>query len=89
MTSVEVTTHVDANGVLRLEVPLGRQTEKMIVTIKPASLVPAKAPPRTKEEWLKFIADTAGSITDPTFVRHPQGELENLSIEDWQLNTGT
>jgi hypothetical protein len=27
-------------------------------------------------EWHRFIESTAGSITDPTFVRHPQGELE-------------
>ena len=42
----------------------------------PEFIKPASSPPKTSEEWHKFIADTAGSITDPTFVRHPQGELE-------------
>jgi hypothetical protein len=75
MTTIEMTTQVDSNGVLHLDVPLGMEAanREVMVTIKPASLVPARTPPISKEEWLKFIADTAGSITDPTFVRHPQG----------------
>jgi hypothetical protein len=32
--------------------------------------------PMDREAWRRFIEKTAGSITDPTFVRHPQGELE-------------
>jgi hypothetical protein len=30
----------------------------------------------TQEEWRQFIAETAGSITDPGFRRHEQGEYE-------------
>jgi hypothetical protein len=33
-------------------------------------------PPMDRESWLRFIERTAGSITDPTFLRHPQGKLE-------------
>jgi hypothetical protein len=36
----------------------------------------AEAIPVDRETWLKFIEKTAGSITDPTFMRHPQGEVE-------------
>lgn len=32
--------------------------------------------PTDREAWLRFIEKTAGSITDPTFIRHPQGEFE-------------
>ncbi len=32
--------------------------------------------PMNRESWLRFIEKTAGSITDPTFERHPQGEFE-------------
>jgi hypothetical protein len=80
MTTVEMTTQVDSNGVLHLDVPLGMEAANraVMVTIRPATMVPARMPPKNREEWRKFIADTAGSITDPTFVRHPQGELENL-----------
>jgi hypothetical protein len=42
------------------------------VTIEPA----AARRPMTQEEWRKFIESTAGSITDPTFTRHEQGEYE-------------
>ena len=44
-----------------------------------AKLVSEKpAPPAamTQEEWRKFILETAGSITDPSFVRPEQGEFE-------------
>jgi hypothetical protein len=30
-----------------------------------------------------FFAQTAGSIDDPTFTRHPQGEAEERSSLEW------
>jgi hypothetical protein len=30
----------------------------------------------TQAEWSAFIIATAGSITDPTFVRPEQGQIE-------------
>ncbi len=30
----------------------------------------------TQEEWRQFVMETAGSITDPTFVRHEQGTFK-------------
>lgn len=36
----------------------------------------AQPMPSNRDEWLRFIEKTAGSIPDPTFVRHPQGEVE-------------
>jgi hypothetical protein len=30
----------------------------------------------TQEEWRLFVLSTAGSISDPSFVRHDQGEYE-------------
>jgi hypothetical protein len=32
--------------------------------------------PMDRESWRQFIEKTAGSITDPTFERHSQGEFE-------------
>ncbi len=29
-----------------------------------------------QEEWRDFVLSTAGSITEPSFVRHEQGENE-------------
>jgi hypothetical protein len=37
------------------------------VTIDPAPVGP---PPMTEQEWLSFVLETGGSITDPPFVRH-------------------
>ena len=37
---------------------------------------PVPRPAMTQGEWQEFIRRTAGSITDPTFERPPQGELE-------------
>lgn len=34
------------------------------------------AAPMSRQEWLEFIEKTAGSIDDPTFVRHPQPPVE-------------
>jgi hypothetical protein len=41
------------------------------VTIDP--IVPAAM---TQEEWSAFVMATAGSIPDPSFVRHEQGQYE-------------
>lgn len=32
--------------------------------------------PADRAAWLRFLEKTAGSITDPTFERQPQGEYE-------------
>jgi len=40
--------------------------------------------PKTQEEWRQFILATAGSIADPTFVRHPEGGYEKRESLDGQ-----
>ncbi len=66
------------NGVFRplQPVPLSAR-ERVTLTIEPA---PA-SPPMTPEEWRTLILSTAGSITDPTFLRHDPGEYEHR--EQW------
>jgi hypothetical protein len=73
MNRLIVRSRVDADGVLRVSVPLGASEaeREMQLTIEP--LTP---PAMTQQEWVEFIQSTAGSITDPTFVRHEQGEYE-------------
>ena len=65
-----LTVQVGADGVLTL--PLGKANANKVVRVT-VETVPAE---ETKEEWLRFIKDTAGKIDDPTFMRHPQGEYE-------------
>jgi len=78
MTHIELRTKVGPDGVLRLSVPVGMAEANREVKVVVESVEPAikKASEMTQEEWRQFIAETAGSITDPTFRRHEQGEFE-------------
>jgi hypothetical protein len=70
MNRVVVRSKVDADGVLRVAVPVGAAEvdREMQVTIEQVDV-----PPMTQDEWREFIRSTASSVPDPTFVRHPQG----------------
>jgi uncharacterized protein (DUF433 family) len=41
------------------------------------TIEPAGSSLMTQDEWRNFVLSNAGSITDPSFVRHPQGEFES------------
>ena len=75
MTPIELRSKVDANGVLNLSVTLGKSdaNREVRVTVQPldnaTELVPV-------DQWQQFVHEMAGSIVDPTFVRHPQGAFE-------------
>ncbi len=60
------------DGVLHLDVPIGaphaNRPVKVSIQVGPV--------PMTQEEWSDFIERTAGSITDATFCRPEQGELQ-------------
>ncbi len=75
MTRMVVNSKVGPDGILRVTVPLGADeaNREVQVTIEATA---AAAQRMTQEQWRQFILSTAGSITDPTFVRHPQGEYE-------------
>jgi hypothetical protein len=64
---------VGADGILHLTVPLGTSAadRELQVTMEPVG--PSQM---TQEEWCNFVSATAGSITDPSFVRHEQGDYE-------------
>ncbi|HEV2968727.1 MAG TPA: hypothetical protein VGY55_01985 [Pirellulales bacterium] len=70
MNRVIVRSKVDADGVLRVAVPVGADAADREVQV---TIEPLAAPRMTQDEWQEFIRSTAGSIADPTFVRHPQG----------------
>jgi len=73
MNRIVVKSKVDSNGVLQLTLPVGlaEANREVQVTVEPVSTRIA-----SQEEWRQFIMRTAGSITDPTFRRHEQGEYE-------------
>jgi hypothetical protein len=74
MSTIHTTTHTGPDGILKLELPVGLPNADLDVTVV---VEPTKANrPMAHEEWLRFIEATAGSIGDPTFFRHEQGDFE-------------
>lgn len=73
MTRLEMKSRVGADGVLTLRIPIGSQdaNQEVLITVEAAAQRPLD-----REEWRRFLCQTAGSISDPTFKRHEQGEFE-------------
>ncbi len=74
MNRIVVTSKVGGDGVLHLTLPVGAEEAGKEVQITVEAITSKKV--MTQEEWEAWIDSTAGSIPDPTFMRHPQGELE-------------
>jgi hypothetical protein len=74
MNRMVLHSRVGADGVLHITVPMdkGDAGREVQVTIDPVG-----PPPMMQEEWRNFVLSTAGSITDPSFVRHEQGQYEH------------
>jgi hypothetical protein len=75
MNRMVLHSRVGSDGVLHISVPVGKEEadREVQVTIDPISDGPSSM---TQEEWHEFVLKTAGSISDPSFVRHGQGEYE-------------
>ena len=74
MNRMVLRSRIDGDGVLRIAVPVGiADAEKEVdVTVEPVTAQKQM----TQEEWAAWVKSMAGSITDPTFERPPQGEFE-------------
>ncbi len=75
MHRLVVQSRVGSDGVLHIDIPMGKEVadREVQVTIDPLQ---KSLTPMTQDEWRHFVMETAGSITDPSFVRHEQGEHE-------------
>ena len=73
MTKI-INTHVGPNGVLTLTVPLDQADANKPVRVVVETIEAAE--PMDRAAWLRFIEQTGGSITDPSFERQPQGDFE-------------
>jgi hypothetical protein len=80
MESMVVRSHVGADGLLKIQVPVHYKDADLDVAlvVQPATgaalLPPAR--PLSQEDWRAFVTRMAGCIKDPTFVRHEQGQFE-------------
>jgi len=73
-----LTALVGADGVLTLALGEANANKVVRVTVETVEPAAEHSPinQEDREEWLRFIERTAGTIDDPTFIRHPQGEYE-------------
>lgn len=68
-----IKSRVGADGVLHISVPIGESDahREVQVTVEPTTM-----PALSQEEWRRWVESVAGRISDPSFRRHEQGELE-------------
>jgi len=63
MTHIELTTRVGPDGILTLSVPVGLSEANRLVRVVVEPTEPALEKPTkmTREEWARFVAETAGA----------------------------
>ena len=66
-------SRVGADGILQLAVPIGDADADREVQV---TIDPVTQAPMTRDEWRAFVLETVGSVTDPSFMRHGQGEYD-------------
>jgi hypothetical protein len=72
METIRVLEKTGKDGALHLRIPLGKPEVEFEVVV----IVQPKAPGSPQERgWPPGYFDLAGSITDETFLRPPQGEI--------------
>ena len=73
MNRMVIHSRVGADGILNISLPIGKADADREVQV---TVDPVGSSPMTQEEWRNFVLATAGSLADPSFVRHEQGEYE-------------
>ena len=85
MQTVRVSEKTGPDGVLHLRIPVGQtETEfEAVVVLQPKPAAAAAATPEERGWPPGYFEATAGSISDETFMRQPQGELPKPI--DWEI----
>ena len=73
MNRIIVKSRIGADGTLHVTVPVSAADANREVQV---TIDPIGPPLMTQEEWRTFVLATAGSVMDPSFQRHEQGEYE-------------
>lgn len=85
MTQIELRSRIGPDGMLSLQIPIGPEdaNQEVVVTVRPAEEPPASTRPKmSREEWLRFIDETAGHWEGEPLVRPEQGQYEQR--EAWE-----
>lgn len=69
METFKIKSHAGSDKLLKLEIPVELSDVDYDITV-------LLQPRMTREEWLAFIEETAGSLADDPIEREPQGEYE-------------
>lgn len=72
--TVHLKSRLGADGMLNLRVPTGIFDSDLDVIVV-LDRTNGAGSTVSREEWSSFVHKTAGSIDDPTFTRHEQGEF--------------
>lgn len=72
MTRIVLKSRVGADGILQLSIPVGTDEANREVQVTIESGPTAMS----EEVWRQWVEKMAGSIADPTFRRHEQGEYQ-------------
>jgi hypothetical protein len=83
MKTIQTRLHTEPDGTLTLTVPSGIPDADLdvLIVLQPAARDTSKAGADSRQ-WEHLIRQTAGSIQDPTFFRHEQGDYEKR--EGWE-----
>jgi hypothetical protein len=76
MTRVILESRSDADGRVLVNVDLGASEAHRNVRVIIEPIAPEGPSAMTQQQWADFVNRTAGSITDPSFSRHEQGDYE-------------
>jgi hypothetical protein len=76
--SIQFHSHVGADGVLNVQVNLGKNeaAREVVVTIEPMQSASA-GPETAKLAWSSFVAQTYGSCAGSELQRHDEGSFES------------
>ena len=75
MKLIEVKSKVGSDGVLHLRLPMGKTEANREVKVTVQSAGDSENERQRQPAWQRFVRTTAGSIDNPTFKRHDQGQL--------------
>lgn len=77
MRTYQIKARSGGDGTLHLQLACGlADAEIDVIVIMEPSAANGTGARLDRDEWRRFVAETAGSIQDSTFVRHPQGEYD-------------